>query len=102
MQVPEVDTYVWFTRNNVSVLDQVVPVDTTLPRPLSVQLMQSGQRTKNIVKVKFSPTMDEEGLIIMVQLTAQQVVLQVHSLTNGGYLPAEEVRLLFYKGLTRE
>ena len=92
VQVPEVNTLVWFAKDNMPVLGKVVAVDATLPRPLSVQLMRPSGGTKHITAARFSPAQDEDGHPIMVQLTVQQVVLKVQSLTKGGYLQAQDRR----------
>ena len=92
ISVPAVDTYVWFARNNMPVLGRVVEVDATLPRPLSVQLMTPEKGQTQVASARFRPAVDNEGQPLMVQLTVQQVVMQVESLTNAGFLRSSDRR----------
>ena len=94
IQVPDLESFVWFARNNMPVIGKVVAVDATLPRPISVLLYQPESGSKGVVGARFVPATNEEGDKTMLQLTPQQVVMQVSSLTTRGYLRAADRRRL--------
>ena len=92
--VPEVGTFVWFARDNMPVLGKVTAVDATLRRPISVRLYQPESGSKNVTTARFVPAVNEDGADTILQLTPQQVVMGVESLTARGYLNAVDRRRL--------
>ena len=94
INVPEVESFVWFARNNMPVIGKVVAVDATLPRPISVLLYQPESGSKGVIGARFVPATNEDGDTTMLQLTPQQVVMRVRSLSAKGYLKAADRRRL--------
>ena len=92
--MPEVESFVWFARNNMPVIGKVVVVDPTLPRPITVLLYQPESGSKGVIGARFVPATNEDGETTSLQLTPQQVVMQVSSLTTKGYLRASDKRRL--------
>ena len=90
LDVPEPDSYVWFARENMPVMGRVVAVDATLPRPITVHLYNPTGGAKGVVSARYVPASNDEGRPELIQLTIQQVVMRVKSLTKGGYLPATD------------
>ena len=54
-EVPEPGYYVWFAKDNLPVLDRVVSVDVTLPRPLVVKLHKPVRDSTTVVNEEGNP-----------------------------------------------
>ena len=65
-----------------------------LSRPVTVHLYLPAGGVKNIASARFVPARNEEGKPELMQLTIQQVVMKVDSLTKGGCLYAVDKRRL--------
>ena len=58
LHIPAVESFVWFTKDNVSVMGKVLSVDVTLSRPVTVHLFQPARGSRNVVMAKFRPSLD--------------------------------------------
>ena len=96
IQVPEVGSYVWFSKEQHPQLGQVLEVDPTSPRPVSVRLMVPHSPKATLTKARYLPAVDPETDQPMLQrLTLPQVVLQMKGkLSTRGLLSPKDRRSL--------
>ena len=96
LEVPEVDSFVWFNHMQQPALGQVVTVDPTVPRPIVVQLYRPQGNAKSIAHARFKRASDRQtGKPILHHLTLHQIQLQFPTLTTRGFLSTgDRARLL--------
>ena len=96
IQVPEVESLVWFSKDQQPQLGRVLEVDPSSPRPLSVRLYVPLTPNTDLVGARYMPAVDPENDQPIIQrLTMPQVVLRLDKdLTKRGYLQASDRRRL--------
>ena len=95
VSIPPSVRYVWrlgsagtrrVCQENTSRLGRIEGVHPTVPRPLSVRLMEVVGSPQSLTRARFRPALDpESGEPLMAQLTIQQVRLQVKVLSARNY-----------------
>lgn len=81
LDVPQVDTYVWFSQNQQPFLGKVM-VDPTVTRPIVVQLYRPQVNAVSLPRARFQGAVDNDtGEPIVFHLTLPQIQLRFDSLT---------------------
>ena len=91
LQVPPVESLVWFSQGNLPHLGKVLEVDPTVSRPLTIQACESMKTGGGLHLTRFRPCLDEDSQgPMMTRITLHQVMMQLAGLTKGGYLQSAD------------
>ena len=90
LQVPNIGDFVWFSEERQPRLGQVLAVDTTLPRPVTVEVWVPETGAGDITRARFVQAFDDEQSAVVTQLTIHQIKLRLGALTSGGRLTATD------------
>ena len=87
----QVDSFVWFSEEQQPRLGQVVSVDVSSPRPITVRLYEPQANAVSIPRVRFVRVVNQDtGEPKVTQITMHQVVLSLQRLTVRGFLQATD------------
>ena len=90
LELPEVGTFVWYSREQTPCLGKVVELDPTLPRPLTVHVYDPLRSRGGLPSARFVARRLEAGVReisgIHDQLFLAQIRFGFEALTEEGYL----------------
>ena len=91
----KVGTFVWFSEEQQPRLGEVVSVDASSPRPITVKLYEPQANAVSLPRARFVKAREADSDATKVtQITMHQVVLRLQHLTVRGYLQAADRRRL--------
>ena len=94
-EVPAVDSFVWFSEDQLPRLGKVIEIDPSVSRPITVHLYSPHPGAPDIARARFQPALDQDtNQPILQQLTLAQVILRVPELTSRGFLPPADRKSL--------
>ena len=94
LQLPKVGSFVWYSFEQAPRLGQVVELDPTLPRPLTVLVYDPVDTTGSPLTTRYEPRKPESGVReesgIYDQMFLSQVRFGFESLTTEGLLRKQD------------
>ena len=95
IEIPAVHSFVWFSEAQLPRLGQVMEIDPSVSRPITVHLYSPHPGARDISHARFHPATDQDtNQPILQQLTLAQVILRVSKLTPRGFLSPADRRSL--------
>ena len=95
MSGPAIGSFVWYSEDQQPRLGQVVAVDRTSPRPITVQIFQPQANAVSLPRARFRLAREtESGEAKATNITRHQIMLQFRNLTARVYLSASDKRKL--------
>ena len=95
LHVPVEGSMVWFSQDQRPVLDKVVSVDPSSPRPVVLHVHVPQSPGKRLHLTRFEPSVNEPaGDPVLARITVHQILTEVQQLTGRGHLSSQDRRRL--------
>ena len=91
LQVPALDSLVWFSQDSQPRLGKVMEIDPTVSRPLTLHIYEPMKHSGGLHLARFRPCLekDSQGPLV-ARITLHQVMLQLAGLTKTGCMQAAD------------